>query len=241
MKNKILVVLLFILLASCQEKKMELKLMNKDIVSKGFSIDTIESFYNHSVFNSEKEKYAFTNVVKFELSNNTDKKYLFFIKNLNLSDIYNLDIIIEDEQSNVLGKSEPLIDPSYSCKLFSLLEQHFKIEDEKEVLFKKMGYNLKSKNVNFYDQWVVIPAKEKYVFLTSLPLPFVVEDTEENLRRPIYFKLNPEKRYTFRLKYKLKDDIEKILPKDILSNFRENNVEIFKGEIATQKIPIIFK
>jgi hypothetical protein len=241
MKNNILVVLLFTLLASCQERKLELNLINKEVLSKGFSIDTIEAFYNHEMFNSEKEKYFFTNVVKFELSNPTDKKYLLFIKNLNLSDLYNLDIIIEDEQGNVLEKNAPLIDPSYNCKLGSLLEQHFNIEDEKEILLKKMGYNLKSGSMNFYDQGVVISPKENYIFLASFPLPFVVEDTEENLRRPIYFKLNPENKYTFRLKYKLKDDIEKILPKDILSNYKENNVEIFKGEIESQKIPIIFK
>lgn len=241
MKKNILVVLLLTLLTSCQDKKMELKLINKNIVSKGFSIDTIESFYNHSVFSNGKEKYAFTNVVKFEISNNTDKKYLLFTENLNLSEIYNLDIIIEDEKGNVLDKSAPLIDPSYSCKLFSLIEKQFKIEDEKEILLKKMGYKLQSKNVNFYDQGVVISPKENYIFLTSLPLPFIIEDTEDNLRRPIYFKLNPEKKYTFCLKYKLKDKIEKIIPKDILSNYRENNIEVFKGELKIQKIPIVFK
>lgn len=241
MKNNILIVLLSILQVSCQEKKLELKLINKEIVSKSFSIDSIESFYNHSVFNSENEKYVFTNVVKFELSNHTDKKYLLFIKNLSLSDIYNLDIIIEDEEGNSFEKNEPLIDPSYSCKLGSLIEQDFYIQNEKELLFKKMGYNLRSRNVNFYDQEVVISPKENYIFQTSLSLPFVVEDKDENLRMPIYFKLNPEKKYTFRLKYKLKDDVEKIIPKDILSNYRENKIEIFKGEIETQKIPIVFK
>lgn len=241
MKNNILVVLLFALLASCQERKLELKLINKEIVSKGFSIDILESFYNHSVFNSENEKYVFTNVVKFELSNHTDKKYLLFIKNLNLSDIYNLDIIIEDEEGNLFEKNAPLIDSSFSCKLGSLIEQDFYIQNEKELLLKKMGYNLKSGNVNFYHQGVIISPEENYIFLTFLPLPFVVEDKEENLRRPVYFKLNPEKKYTFCLKYKLKDDIEKIIPKDILSNYKANNVEIFKGEIETQKIPIVFK
>jgi hypothetical protein len=241
MKNNILVFLLFTMLASCQEKKIELKLLNKEIISKGLSTDSIESSYNHSVFKNENEKYAFTNIVKFELSNSTDKKYLFFIKNLNLSDIYNLDIVIEDEQGDVLEKNAPLIDPSYSCKLGSLLEKSFSIENEKEMLLKKMGYNLNSENVNFYDQEVVIYPKENYIFLTSLPLPFVVEDTEENLRRPIYFKLSSKIKYTFRLKYKLKDNIEKIIPKDILSNYQKNNIEIFRGEIETQKIPIVFK
>jgi hypothetical protein len=241
MKKNLIIVLLFTLLTSCQKKKMELKLINKEIVSKDFSSDTIESFYNHSVFNNENQIYNYTNIVKFELSNPTDKKYLFFIKNFSLSDIYNLDILIEDEKGNVSEKNAPLIDPSYSCKLVSLMEQDFDVKYEKKTILKKMGYNIKSSNVNYYDQGVIISSGENYIFLSSLSLPFVVEDRVENLRRPIYFELNPEKKYTFRLKYKLKDDIEKIIPKDILCNYKENDIEIFKGEIISQKIPIVFK
>ncbi|WP_128414826.1 hypothetical protein [Flavobacterium sp. Root186] len=241
MKKSILVILLFTLLISCQESKLELKLINKEIVSKGFSTDTIEAFYNHGVFNSENEKYLFTNTVKLELSNHTNKKYLLFIKDLHLSNLYHVDIIIEDEKGNLLEKNAPLIDPSYSCKMGSLLEQDFYIQNEKELLLKKMGYNIKSEFLNFYNQEIIISPKENYILKTSLPLPFVVEDKVENLRSPIYFKLNPQKKYTFRLKYKLKYDMEKIIPKDILSNYKENNIEIFKGEIETQRIPIVFK
>ena len=241
MKKSIQVFLLLALLASCQEKKLELKLLNTEIVSKGFSSETVEAFYSHPMFNSENEKYLFTNTIKFKLSNDTDKKYLFFIKDLNLSDIYNLDVIIEDEKGNLFKKNAPLIDPSFTCKLGTLIEQDFYVQNEKELLLKKIGYNIKSEMLNSYNQEIVISPKENYIFQTSLSLPFVVEDKDENLRRPIYFKLNPEKKYTFRLKYKLKNDIEKIIPKDILSNYKENNIEIFKGEIQTQKIPIIFK
>lgn len=242
MKKDILIILLLtLLIVSCQDRKLELKLLNKEIVSKGFPLDTINTFYNHYLFNSENEKYLFTNAIKFELSNHTNKKYLLFIKDLNLSDIYNLDILIEDEKGNLVEKNTPLIDASYSCKLGSLIEQDFYIQHEKEFLLKKNGYNVKNENLNFYNQGIIISPKENYIFHTSLSLPFVVEDKDENLRRPIYFKLNPEKKYTFRLKYKLKDDIEKIIPKDILSNYKENNIEIFKGEIETQKTPIVFK
>lgn len=235
MKNNILIALLFTLLTSCQEKKIELKLVNKEVVSKGFSIDKMDTFYNHPIFNSENEKYLFTNIVKFKLSNQTDKKYVLFIKSLNLSDIYNLDIIIEDENGNLFEKNVPLIDPTYSCKLGSLIEQDFYIQNEKEQLLKKIGYNTKSEFLNFYGQDIVLSPNENYIFQTSLSLPFVTEDKDENLTRPIFFKLNPDKKYTFRLKYKLKDDIEKNIPKDILLNYKENNIEIFKGEVETQK------
>lgn len=228
-------------IVSCQDRKLEFKLLNKEIVSKGFALDTISTFDNHYMFNNENEKHLFTNVIKFELSNHTDKKYLLFIKDLNLSDIYNLDILIEDEKGNLFEKNTPLIDPSYNCKLGSLIEQDFNIQHEKEFLLIKNGYNIKNENLSFHNQDVVIYPKEHYIFHVSLSLPFVVEDKDENLRKPIYFKLNSKKKYTFRLRYKLKNDIEKIIPKDILSNYKENNIEIFKGEIETQKIPIVFK
>ncbi|MFD2940058.1 hypothetical protein [Flavobacterium notoginsengisoli] len=241
MKKGILIIIFLSMLVSCQESKLELKLINKEILSKGFSIDTINAFYDHCKFNNENEKYLFTNVVKFQLSNNTDKKYLLYIKDLKLSDIYNFEILIEDEKGNLLQKNRPLIDPSYTCKLGSLIEQNFYEQHEKEFLLRKNGYNIKNENLNFHNQEMIISPKESYIFHVSLPLPFMVEDKDENIRRPVYFKLNPKKKYTFRLKYKLKDDIEKIIPKDIMSNYKENNIEIFKGEIETQKIPIIFK
>lgn len=241
MKKVILIILFVSILVSCQERTLELKLINKEILSKGLSIDTMDTFYDHCKFNDENEKYLFTNVVKFQLSNNTDKKYLLYIKDLKLSDIYNFEILIEDEKGSLLQKNQPLIDPSYSCKLGSLLEQDFYKQREKESLLRKNGYNLKNEELNFQNQEVVISPQESYIFHVTLSLPFVVEDSDENLRRPIYYKLNPKKKYTFQLRYRLKDDMAKIIPKEILANYEENNIEIFKGEIKTQKIPIVFK
>lgn len=241
MKKGILIILFLSMLVSCQESKLELKLINKEILTKGLSVDTLNAFYDHCEFDNESEKYLFTNVVKFQLSNNTHKKYLLYIKDLKLSDIYNFEILIEDEKGNLLQKNQPLIDSSYSCKLGNLIEYDFYEQREREFLLRKSGYNIKNEGLNFQNQEVVISPKESYIFHVALSLPFVVEDNDENFRRPIYFKLNPKKKYTFQLKYRLKDDMDKIIPKDILSNYEENNIEIFKGEIKTQKIPIVFK
>ena len=67
----------------------------------------------------------------------------------------------------------------------------------------------------------------------------MVEDNILNSRNPSFFNFKKDKNYEFSLKYKLKEDIENILPKEILDNLKENNIEIFKGEIETQRIPII--
>lgn len=240
MKKNSLIILIFLLLASCQEKKLEIKLLTKEIVSKRTSIDSMDIFYNYCKFNNENEKYLFTNVVKFELFNNTDKKYLFFIKDINLNDIYNIDMIIEDEKGNIEKIRSPLIDPFINNKMEDYWNYFESKRINKEMSLKKIGYNVK-KNISNVHQDIIIHQKEKLIFFTTLMMPFIVEDTELNLRSPIYFKLNPKKKYTFRLKYTLKTNVEEILSKEIIKNLKENNIEIFKGEIETQKIPIVFK
>lgn len=78
MKRKILVALLISLLTSCQEKKVEINLLTNQLVSKRFSKDSLDLFYKDCKYNNENEKIAFTNIIKFKIANNTDKKYVFF-------------------------------------------------------------------------------------------------------------------------------------------------------------------
>lgn len=93
---------------------------------------------------------------------------MFFIKNFSLSDIYNLDILIEDEQWNVSKKNAPLIDPSYRCKLISVMEQDFDMKFAKEKILKKMAYHINSGNVNYYDQGVIISSGRKFQFYSNM-------------------------------------------------------------------------
>jgi hypothetical protein len=239
--NKLLVLIFLVFVSSCKKGNVSFELLNKEVVSKHIQLDSLEFSYHNKKFNNEKELYEFTNQVEFKVTNNSENKYLFYLNSLKLNEIYNLDIIIEDENKKVINKSTPLIDGSYNCKIGSLLELDFYNKNEKEKLLQKIGCNIKSNILEYYDEKIIISPNETHVFQTTISLPFVIEDNEENLRRPIYFKLDPSKKYTFKLKYKLKENLEKILSKEILKNLKDNNIEIFKGEIETQKIPIKFK
>ena len=93
--------------------------------------------------------------------------------------------------------------------------------------------------MSFINQFVVISPNESFVFYSSLYLPYLHENNFFNGTLSILVDFKKNKNYEFSLKYKLKEDIEKILPKEILDNLKENNIEIFKDEIETQRIPII--
>lgn len=238
--NKLLSFIFLFFIFSCKKGNVSIELLDKEIISKHIHKDSLEFSYHVKKFNNENELYKFTNQVKFRVTNNSENKYLFYLNSLKLNEIYNIDIIIEDENNKVIGKSMPLITGSYNCKIGSLLEQDFYSKNEKEKLLKKTGFNIRCNIKEYYDEKIIISPNETHVFQTTLPLPFVIEDNEENLRSPICFELDPSKKYTFRLKYKLKENLEKILSKEMLKNLKDNNIEIFKGEIETQRIPIKF-
>jgi len=202
----------------------------------------LDYYYNQLKFKNENELYKFTNHIKFKLTNNSNKKYLFYLNSLKLNDIYNIEVIIKDKKKNLIIKREPIIDGIYNCKKGSLLEHHFYNINASEKLLTKMGYNpIRNSIFLYFNQGVVINPDESYVFDTTISLPFVIENNDENLGNPVYFRLNPSEKYTFKLKYKLKENIDSILPKEMLKNLEDNNIEIFKEKIETQEIPIIFK
>ena len=241
MNTNIFLIIVIALFTSCDEKKLQITLLTNEIITKKISVESVKRIYSHGKFDSEYEKYQYTNVIKFKIVNPTDKKYLLFIKDIRLNDIYNIDVIIEDEHGNKINKYAPLKDPLYNDYLGSLLTHERYIHEEKELLLKKFGYNIRSAIIDFYWQELIIYPGTSATVYTSLSLPFVVEDNDDNRRRPVIYKFNPLLKYTFKIKYKLKDNIEEILPEELLDNYRANDIEIFKGEIETQKIPVIFK
>lgn len=240
--KKIFIILVFSFsLFSCNRKVINFELLNQEIICKKIHEDSLDYYHINRKFKNDKELYKFTNQVVFKVLNNTDNKYLFYTKSLKLHDIYNIDIIIEDESNNLLEKRVPLIDGSFNCKIQALNDNNENNLSVTKKLLEKNGYNIKLSDFGSYSyQDVIIYPKNEYIFSSTISLPFVVEDTDLNLRRPIYFKFDTSKKYTFRLKYKLKENIEKILSNEMLKNLKNNDVEIFKDIIETQKIPIKF-
>lgn len=237
------IIFISLLLFSCKEsKKLNLEIINNEIYCKKIHNDSLNFYYNNFKFNNSNELYKFTNNINLKLSNLTEKNYLFYLNDIRLNDIYNLEIIIEDDNNNKLIKFEPILDNEYDCKIGSLLEFDDYNNETTKNLLKKEGYNIKENSIfKYYNQSVIINSNNSYLFNSTLSLPFVRENIKENLERPVFYRLDPKLKYTFRIRYKTKDNLDKILPKNILNYMRENNIEIYKESLESNRIPIILK
>jgi hypothetical protein len=107
-------------------------------------------------------------------------------------------------------------------------------------LLKKEGFkNLhRSESYDFPSQSFILHSNESILSLHTLKLPFVVEDNIEGLFDPKLFYFEKGKKYEFSVTYKLEKGLENSLPIEIQKNLKENRIEIFSGEIESNRVPI---
>jgi hypothetical protein len=233
----------FIFLNSCKsQEEVTISLINQELYY-CVNPDSLSNFKRK--FDENYQRESSSNIVKFKITNNTNKKYLFLVKDIFLKNLANIEIRIYEDDS-LIYLENPLTTPYFkndeeSTKFFNYYEfENEKINNAKKVL-KKMGFktSIYENEMSFVDQSVIIGQSESIIFYSTIQFPYIVEDDIINLKKPSYFNFKKGKKYEFSLKYNLRDDIEKLLPQEILNNLKDNNIEIFKGNIETQRIPII--
>lgn len=196
------VLLLFLLsMLSCQENTtkinedtFELTLLNDTVFFQGKDPDDIRRFS----YNTKEEKDKSYNKIRYRLSNRTNKKYMFFIRDVELAKIYGLNLDILKDGKKIRGGSVLLTRsiPTDSCfvqKTEFLLEN----EMEKRALLQKL-FNMGAKEyyLHYLTQTVVIGPGESREFSAMLSLPFVFEDDIYKLyNNPYYFSLDPKLNY----------------------------------------------
>ena len=242
MRQLLLFIITLLFLTSCAKKdEVQFILLNDNLV---YHVNQDSLNYFKSEFENQKDKDLSGNIIKFKIKNTTDKKYLFLVKDIFLKNLVNIHIQVFENDS-LIYLHNPLVNPYFteeeSSKFFNYMEFSERKSKEKKNVVKNMGFkiSLYENHLNYFNQAVVINLNEELVFYSGVHLPYVVEDNILNSRNPSFFNFKKDKKHEFSLKYKLKEDIEEILPKEILDNLKENNIEIFKGEIETQRIPII--
>lgn len=233
----------FIFLNSCKsQEEVTFSLINQELFY-CVNPDSLSNFKRK--FDENYQRESSSNIVKFKITNNTDKKYLFLVKDIFLKNLVNVEIRIYEDDS-LIYLENPLTTPYFKDdEESSFFFNYYEIENNKrnktKKVLKKMGFkpSIYENDKLFLDQSVTIGQSESIIFYSTIELPYVVEDDVINLKKPSYFNFKKEKKYEFSLKYNLRDDIEKLLPEEILNNLKDNNIEIFKGNIETQRIPII--
>ncbi len=246
MKKNILFYLVIFSFFSCKKEIVTIKLLNDNLICEKVPLDSVVKYYKTYKFQNEKNRLKFTNNVKFRITNNTNKKLLFFVNDLKLNDLYTIDIEVFNSENKKIKVSKPILDPGFDnqedrMKAINFLEYSYFKRKENEQLLKKTGHQINNYFNDYNRQYVIINPNESFIFSSTLSLPFLVEDSVFNLNRPVFFKLDPSKKYKIAIKYELKENFKKIFSKEQLSNLKENNVEIFSSSIESQKIPIVFE
>ncbi|WP_395052172.1 hypothetical protein [Flavobacterium sp.] len=248
MKKHISLFGIFLFLISCNKQEIKFELLNENVICERSPINAKEigKYFNLGKYSSEENKLKFTNNLKFKITNTTNKKLLFFVKDLKIKDLYCIDIEIFDENNKIVNLSEPFTSPYFDTdekriKAFAYLEHNDYEKSENEKLLLKMGFKIGNYSNQYYNQYVIISPKESFIFSSTLALPFVVEDSVLDLQNSLFYKLISSKKYTLNLNYNLKEDVKKLFSKEQLINLKENKIEIFDAKIKTQSIPIVFE
>jgi len=216
---------------------------NKALVSLSIVNETL-SFNNRTledgmVYKDSMERSKSYNVLKYRLTNNSKKKYLFYLRSIDFSEIAGLQLTIKDG-NRVLNGSGIL--PMYAldgCKL-ETMTAFFKNESQDRSKLKELGFGMSSEYaMNYLTQTVIIQPGESFEFSTILSLPIVVEANYLKNTSPKFFTLE-NKRYSVSIRYQINNDSLIIgLPEKELRQLNNNGVEIFTGILDSNEVDLV--
>jgi hypothetical protein len=230
-----------ILLAGCNKSKGEIEI---NLLSKKITYSCDFDSINLRRFQNEKQRELSSNVVKLKFKNNTDKKLLFLIKGRELYKIQGLKINIYENNELILAT-----DPSIHIAFNSDLERNaFRYYSEYDTYFfekesseySKLGIDFNDLSISYLSQSVVLHPGEYCTISSILLFPYLKEDNLFNFREPVYFDLKEHKDYKFSITYKM--DSKKLLSQltvEQKKELKDNNIEIFNGEVETERIPVL--
>ena len=244
MKQLLLFITILFFVISCTKKdEVQFILLNEKLE---FHVNPDSLNVYKREYDNNKDRDLSLNIVKFNITNKSTKKYLFLTKDNFLGQLLSLQIQIFENDSLIRTHAKSTVSKYTETeeeltKLINYGEYSDLVYLQNLKVVNQMGFKSSEfeTRMSFINQFVVIFPNESIVFYSGLNLPYILENSLFNGTSSILVDFKKDKNYEFSLKYKLKEDIEKILPKEILDNLKDNNIEIFKGEIETQRIPII--
>jgi hypothetical protein len=235
------------LVISCKtsKEKIVLEVKNNEL-HYCINEDSLDYYNAKKYFPNKKEKEKSTNLVKLSIKNATSKNYLFLVGDFELVDNTCLEMnVYEDGKKTGVVRSYPQYEFETrdeviaweTCLKYESANRH-----AKDNLLSREGFNTKGYKYAVFDfpnQNIVIHANESRLLYYSLKLPYVTEKNIYGLFSPKSFFFKKGSKYEFSITYKMEKGLEENLPKEVIDNLKENNIEIFHGKIESNKIPII--
>lgn len=185
------------------------------------------------------------NTIEFELTNNTDKDILFLMNpyELNISSNF-----LKNRQHSSSGLFFTINDTeNYSIKIHS---GSYNLEnwDYIELLeYKQKDYYLKKeiqidsvfREREILSNSFILKSNETKTFTIQLDLPIIKQPFIENYLDFLVVMMVDEE-YFFQIYYNMsQDEIVKVLRKEELEYFKNNNIEIFSGQLLSNKVKVV--
>lgn len=186
------------------------------------------------------------NVIKYKIENKSDKTFVFFEKTYSdyyIDDIFGLkfyNVLITNEEKSKVQIGNAMTSPSEDFLKYN--EYNLRLENEK---YKNLGYLNKSeywvhKNFSISNNMITLHPNETLYFETYIRLPNAYNDITNNYDSVIF---DFSKNYFFSLYFNFNsyEDIKDYLTELQKQAIKENNYEIFEGELkSVNQVPIKF-
>jgi hypothetical protein len=244
-----------LLFTSCVEKEnaqLELKLINKEVFFVEFVQPEDSVFFSYK---SKEQRIKSTNLITYKLSNPTNNKVAFVIKDLlwypvngkiEKSKYGEMFFVIKDSVS-IAGIEIPMInflEESFNQTAFDIFIQNDSIKKFKYELIMINTDDFLLENIEIIDHFisnvVVLHPNETITFNTLLKLPIV---REVDIRVGEYDFLcvyDIEKFDKFQIYYSADAEyLKSVLPEYLLKELEENQIEIFDGVLMSNEVPLI--
>lgn len=234
------------MLLSCNNKKDVVTLhLNNDTIYYGAVRDS--SFYqewNRSYKDEQHKKKSF-NVISYTITNPTDKRLLFLIKDIDLINVYALETIVKKNgveqilEMPLYDFSLSVIDSCSFCKSDLLFEQELAESAKLRLMGAKRNLFLFK---SYLTQSVILEPNETREFKAFISLPFMRESDPSTLQTHLSYDLRPNNKYKYSLHYKLKKEevLEELTPQQI-DELKRNKIEIFDGELISNEVDLLPK
>jgi len=239
MKSVVLLLIITVFTVSCKNStqpkgKVQFTILNDSLFyyAKGDSLQR-EWYLNcpDSICDAKS-----VNVIRYRVTNTTDKNYLLFLKEIDLIQLQGINFSITYPNNDTIRGANHLVHPVFTddCQLCEM-NLLVKNEDVKNDKYNHLGVlNDKERYDNYFRQAVIVRAGESWDFTALLSLPFAKENYTFRLPEAADLKFAVELNYD-------KNLINKVLLKTEKDNLKRNNIEVFNGKIISNKVVLTAK
>lgn len=228
--------LIFFLFVNCQNNKevdVKLEILNNEILS--VNIDSVDL---KSKYSNNEERILALNILKYRLTNNSNKKLLFIIdfEYLNVDNSFYFNVVdsVNLKKSLVM----PLVNfTDEAVPYLNLLNYQDSIKTSN---YLKLG--IKKGNLEKYLKYInysfVLNPKESKTFQSFISLPIIDELNLTTASYPVYYKNLVDGDRLF-LTYNMNfSDYKNILQEWQIEELQKNNIEFFEGTIISNSVSI---